>query len=119
LSVISATSDVRFVAREVAFRDVLIERVGQYGFWISAPGALDQVFVVPAEGSLIRPRAGDLVSVHGELRPMNDHLRGMLNPRYAWDEQVYVRAFTVRPTGLWRRAVENTQVAQPDAGAGR
>jgi hypothetical protein len=59
------------------------------------------------------------VSVHGEIRSMNEHLRGMLHPRYAWDEQVYVRAFTVRPTGLWRRAVENTEAASPEASTGQ
>jgi hypothetical protein len=110
LSVIVMPSDVRLVGREVSLRDVLIDRVGSHGFWISTPGSHAQVFVIPAEGPLISPRAGDRVSVHGEIRLMGERLRGMLHLRSARHEQVYVRAFTVRPTGLWRRAVEKSEV---------
>lgn len=109
LSVISMTSDVRFVGREVSLRDARVDRVGPHGFWIATPEARDQVFVIPAEGTLIAPTAGDVVSVHGEIRQMGERLRGMLHLRSGRDEHVYVRAFTVRPTGLWRRAVEKPE----------
>jgi len=101
-ALIAVTSDYRFVGREVAFDDVYVERVEPHGFWISTPDAADQTFVVPAEGPLVVARPGDHVSIHGEVRQLSDALRRMLFLGYAWDEHIYVYAFTVRPTGLWR-----------------
>ena len=108
--VITMTSTVRLVGREVSLRDVLIDRVGPHGFWIATPGSHAQVFVLPAEGRLVSPRAGDVVSVHGEIWRMGERLQGLLGLRFTGDEHVYVRAFTVRPTGLWRRAAEKSEV---------
>jgi hypothetical protein len=111
LSTISMSSHDRVVGREVSLRDARIDRVGPSGFWIATSDARHRVFVIPAEGTLIAPRAGDVVSVQGEIRQMSARLRGMLRLESERDEHVYVRAFTVRPTGLWRRAVE-----KPEAG---
>ena len=101
-SLIAVTSDFTFVGREVAFEDVQVERVGPYGFWIATPDHREETFVIPAEGRLIAVRAGDSVSIHGDVRQMSTALRQRLFLGYAWNEHIYVHAFTVRPTGLWR-----------------
>jgi hypothetical protein len=117
LSLITVTSDYRFVGREVALTDVLVDRVGPYGFWISTPNSRDQVLVIPAEGPLISARGGDHVSIHGEVRQMSDALRRLLYLTYAWDEHIHVYAFTVRPTGGYGEATRQTrrdEVTRPD-----
>jgi hypothetical protein len=76
------------------------QRVGPYGFWISTPHVRDETFVIPAEGRLIVVRAGARVSINGEVRQMRAALRRRLFLGYAWDEHIYIHAFTVRPTGL-------------------
>jgi hypothetical protein len=64
------------------------------------PNVQDELFVIPAEGRLIAAKAGDRVSIHGEVRQMLADLRRWLFDGDAGNERVYIHAFTVRPTGL-------------------
>lgn len=87
------------IGREVSVRDVHVVRVDRGGFWISVPQSNDEIFVIPAEGSLIGVGAGDIVSVRGEVRPLT-HPRRPARPTTAWDGQLYIYAYVVRPTGI-------------------
>jgi hypothetical protein len=100
-SLIAVTADHRLVGREVALQDVPVHRVGPYGFWISTRNLQDEVFVIPAEGRLIAAKAGDRVSIYGEVRRMLAGVHRVLFDGDPWNEHIYIHAFTVRPTGLW------------------
>jgi hypothetical protein len=88
------------IGREVSVRDVDVVRVDRGGFWISVPHSNDEILVLPAEGSLIGVGAGDIVSVRGEIRPMTRPLHRARQTTTAWDEQLYIYAYVVRPTGI-------------------
>jgi hypothetical protein len=100
-SLMAVSADHRLVGREVAFQDVPVRRVSSYGFWISTRSVQDEVFVIPAEGRLISARAGDRVSIYGEVRQMVAGVHRLLFDGDPWKEHIYIHAFTVRPTGLW------------------
>jgi hypothetical protein len=97
LAVITLASDPHCVGREVTVSNARIDRIGDRGFWVSAQHARDQVFVVPAEGPLITVLTGETVSLRGEVRRMPATMRSHLYAPYAWDEFVYIYAYTVRP----------------------
>jgi len=84
------------MGREVSVRDVHVVRVDRGGFWISVPQSEDEIFVAPAEGSLIGVGAGDIVSLRGELRQMTTLPRA----KTVRDERLYIYAYVVRPTGI-------------------
>jgi hypothetical protein len=97
LASIAASSDFALVGRAVALMDVTVAGVGPSGFWATTSGAPDQIFIRPAEGSLITVRAAGTVSLQGEVRRLSDAMRGRLNPLYVRDEHIYVYAYVVRP----------------------
>jgi hypothetical protein len=94
---VGASHDASLIGREIAVQNVRVQSVGNHGFWVGTERGLGLVFVVPAEGSLIAVRAGEVVSLHGEVRSGAskrhqtgvDPKRGSLTP--------YVYAYTVRP----------------------
>ena len=94
---IAASSDFALVGRAVALTDVTVRALGPSGFWATTPDAPDEIFIVPAEGSLITVRVADTISLQGEVRRMSDAMRRRLNPLYGWDEHVYVYAYIIRP----------------------
>ena len=100
-SLMAVSADHRLVGREVAFQDVPVRRVSPYGFWISTRNVQDEVFVIPAEGRLIAAKAGDRVSIYGEVRQMSTGVHHLLFGGDRWSEHIYIHGFTVRPTGLW------------------
>jgi hypothetical protein len=53
------------LGREVVAVDVRVEEVLEGGFWVTPTDGEPRTFVVPAEGSLITVRAGEVVSLHG------------------------------------------------------
>ena len=86
------------VGREISTRDVRVKQVANHGFWVSAENGARVVFVVPAEGSLIIVRPGEVVSLNGEVRltATTQHNKSDVNSE---PEGVmpYVYAYTVRP----------------------
>lgn len=75
-----------------------MKQVANDGFWVSEAQGLSQVFVVPAEGSLIKVRPGEVVSLHGEVRlgATKRHNNADLNPK-SDNATPDVYAYTVRP----------------------
>jgi hypothetical protein len=93
-----ATSTIdTLLEREVVAVPVRVEETRDHGFWVTPVAGEERVFVVPAEGSLIAVRAGELVSVHGEVRlmPNAGHEQRTGNPTSGL-VMPYVYAYTVR-----------------------
>ena len=90
-------ANTRFVGQEVALRDVCVARTARLGFWVSAPGARRQVFVRPAEGSLITTQAGSTVSIHGIVRELTDDVRAALDDASTTGDFIYLYGYIVRP----------------------
>jgi hypothetical protein len=90
-------ANTRFVGQEVALRDVCVARTAQLGFWVSAPGARRQVFVRPAEGSLITTQAGSTVSIQGVVRELTDDMRDALDDPSTAGDFIYLYGYIVRP----------------------
>lgn len=83
---------------EVVAANVQVREIGDDGFWVTPIGSEEGVFTVPAEGTLITVRTGELISVHGEVRLMRSPLNRSVFPRRIHHWLVpYVYAYTVRP----------------------
>jgi hypothetical protein len=94
-----ATSAIDTVLeREVVAVPVRVEETRDHGFWVTPLAGEERIFVVPAEGSLIAVRTGELVSLHGEVRlmPNAGDQRRTGNATSGW-VMPYVYAYTVRP----------------------
>jgi hypothetical protein len=86
--------NAELVGCEVMFRDVPVDAVEPFGFWLTSAGPNGRVFVLPAEGELISVQANEPVSIHGEVRAVTPDLLLSLG---ITDSIIYVYAYTVRP----------------------
>lgn len=80
---------------EVSLRDIRVDEIDARGFWATALGTDDRVFVLPAEGELITVAADDLVNIRGDVRPFTPELARSLTIRAP--ASVFIYAYTVRP----------------------
>jgi hypothetical protein len=97
-TVATASADTHLVGREVMADDLEVEEVVGSRFWVSANDGKDRVLIVPAEGSLISVRTGELVNVHGEVRlgRIDAHRSNARSPALT-PLAPCVYAYTVRP----------------------
>lgn len=93
----ASTTDSQLVGREVAVADVEVAEVLNHGFWVVAKDGKQRVFVVPAEGSLIRVRRGEFVSLHGEVRLAVTRPDAHAGHIARLPNTAYIYAYTVRP----------------------
>src|ERR1051325_3910511 len=77
----------------LSIREVTVDDVSNEGFWIVADGRQCRLYVVPAEGQLIRVRRGEVVSVQGEIRYGVLREPSTAKPK----RQPYLYSYTVRP----------------------
>ena len=98
ISTIAASDSHSLLDREVVAEQVRVNETADRGFWVTPVGGADRIFIVPAEGSLIAVHAGELVSLHGEVRLMRNAIdRGTSRGRTSDVVAPYVYAYTVRP----------------------
>jgi hypothetical protein len=89
--------DLEFAGREVSADEIDVTRVDRDGFWVSATGGKREVFVIPAEGSLISVRRGEAIDIHGEVRFVRIKPNHSRTGNSESDLRPYVYAYTVRP----------------------
>jgi hypothetical protein len=83
---------------EVVAANVEVREIVDDGFWVTPIGSDESVFTVPAEGNLITVRAGEVISVHGEIRLMRRPEDRPVIPSRTFRSFIpYVYAYTVRP----------------------
>lgn len=62
------TSPNELRGRRLSVRDLVVDSIDAHGFWILVGRPQCRMFVVPAEGSLIRVAPGEVVDLQGEFR---------------------------------------------------
>jgi hypothetical protein len=77
----------------LSIKDVVVDDVSDDGFWVGSAGSECRLYVVPAEGELIRVRRGETVSMQGEIRYRT--LRQL--PSGKPTNQPYLYSYIVRP----------------------
>ena len=80
-------------AIRLLLKDVVVDAVDENGFWLGAKDTDCRLYVVPAEGALIRVRRGEVVSVQGEIRFGALQEASGARPR----RQPYLYSYIVRP----------------------
>ena len=91
---------------EVVAAHAQVREIVDRGFWVTPIGSEERVFTVPAEGNLITVRAGEVISVHGEVRIMRRPVDPTVIARRAFGLFIpYVYAYTVRPAWPKERQV--------------
>ena len=106
IGALAKTAPESLLGIEVVAADVQVREVVTHGFWVTLMDSEERVFIVPAEGNLITVRAGELISVHGEVRIMRRPVDPTVIARRAFGLfSPYVYAYTVRPAWPQERQV--------------
>jgi hypothetical protein len=89
-----AMGDETLVGRHVNVTGAQVQQIAQTGGFFVGAGN-DQLFVLPADGSGVAPRTGDVVAVEGVVLRMPDRMGAQLKASGPLNDDVYVYATRV------------------------